>query len=316
MLRIVCTLGCVFLAGLLAHSGPVVAQEPNAESASPEDESPLSTMQIDEIALELSHPASALASIRNDFEITTYKGDLSGASSQSSWRYVLRPSWPIRLSNGNNILLRASIPINADQPVYVADGVQYSAWMIRQFADVLPEDGYFKTGHDHLDDVGFDLAYSGVSDNGIIGLFGLKVVMPTNQDFSAARDQWLIGPELSLGKVTSWGVIGANANHLTNVSGENRHNSNTNMTSVDVFFAYGLGNGWQLISNPKIEYDWEAASDNKLFLPIGGGIAKTTRWGRMPLKMELEIFNYIVSPDAFGPNWLLTFSITPVIRGR
>jgi len=316
MHRMVGTLVCVFLAGLLAHSGLVVAEEPGAESASPEDESPLSAMPIDEIALELSHPASSLASIDNDFEFTAYQGDLPGASSQSSFRYVLRPSWPIRLSNGNNILLRASIPVNADQPVYVADGVQYSAWMIRQFADDLPQDGYFKTGHDHLDDVGFDLAYSGVSDGGIIGLFGLKVVMPTNQDFSAARDQWLLGPELSLGKVTSWGVIGASANHLTNVSGENRHDSDTNMTTVDVFFAYGLGNGWQVISNPEIEYDWEAAGGNKLFLPIGGGIAKTTRWGRMPLKMELEIFNYIVSPDAFGPNWLLTFSITPVIRGR
>ena len=50
---------------------------------------------------------------------------------------------------------------------------------------------------------------------------------------------------------------------------------NTNETSVRLFFAMGLGNGWQLVSNPEIIYDWEAASDNKLLLPLGGVLIGT-----------------------------------------
>ena len=90
---------------------------------------------------------------------------------------------------------------------------------------------------------------------------------------------------------------------------------NTNETSIDLFFAYGLGNGWQIISKPTILYDWEADSGNELLLPLGGGVAKTTRLGKVPVKLEMEIQNYIVSPDRFGPECLLTFSVTPVIGG-
>ncbi len=49
------------------------------------------------------------------------------------------------------------------------------------------------------------------------------------------------------------------------------------MTSLKIFFAYGLGNGWQVFSNPVIEYDWEGDSDNQLFVPLGAGVSKTTR---------------------------------------
>jgi len=137
-------------------------------------------------------------------------------------------------------------------------------------------------------------------------------VLPSSQDLSESIDQYQLGPEVALGKVTSWGVYGAWFKHLTRVSGEDAWD--TNMTSLKIFFAYGLGNGWQVFSNPEIEYDWEAESDNKLFLPIGGGISKTTRIGKVPLKLEFEIQKYLVSPDSIGPDWLFTFSFTPAFR--
>jgi hypothetical protein len=34
----------------------------------------------------------------------------------------------------------------------------------------------------------------------------------------------------------------------------------------------------------------------------------------MPLKLGFEIQKYIVSPDAIGPDWMLTFSVTPAMR--
>jgi hypothetical protein len=77
-----------------------------------------------------------------------------------------------------------------------------------------------------------------------------------------------------------------------------------------------LGNGWQIISNPVIEYDWEGAADNKMLLPLGGGVSKTTRIGKMPMKMDFEIYNYIESPDAFGPDWQMSLTLTPVLWSR
>jgi len=267
-------------------------------------------LTLDEIAMELSSPVTSLVVLHNDFEFRSYQGNLSGADDQSAFIYKFTPSFPIPLDNGKNILLRATIPVNSNQPLYFVDGAEFPEFLVRQLADSLPTDREFIEGHDHLADIGFDIAYGGVSDNGFISMYGVAVALPTSQDFSSGIDQYQAGPEVAFGKVTPWGVYGAWVKHMMRVSGEDAWD--TNMTSIQVFFAYGLGNGWQAISNPVIEYDWEAASDNKLLLPLGGGVSKTVRLGKMPLKMDLELQYYVASPDALGPQWLLTFSLAPV----
>jgi hypothetical protein len=276
------------------------------QSSSPAEQS------LDDIAKELSNPVTALATFNIDIEYRIYQGNLPGADDQSTFIYNFQPSFPIPLDNGKNILLRATFPIWGDQPLYFVDGVEYPKFRVRQLADVLPQDREFIDGHDHLSDIELNFAYGGVSDSGFISMYGIALVLPTSTDFSSGIDQHQLGPEVAFGKVTPWGLFGATAKHMTGVSGEDAYD--TNKTSLEVFFAYGLGNGWQLFSNPVIAYDWEAASDNKLFLPIGGGVSKTMRIGRMPLKLALEAQYYAVSPDSIGPQWLFTFGITPVFR--
>jgi len=296
-----------------------------------------SAISVDEIALELNNPVTGLRSLAFDIEYRTYQGDLPGANDQSSWRYVFTPSWPFKLRNGKNILLRATIPVNADPPTWNRfTRVDYGEFLIRQVpADQLMEREFF-SGHAHLDDIGFNVGYGGVNEeNGFISMFGLASVFPTSTDVASSRDQWLLGPELALGKVTRWGVIGAQANHLTNIFGEEQRSGvvepgsggqitnvagqerwDTNETTVKIFFAYGLRNGWQIESNPIVRYDWEAVSGNEWSVPIGVGISKSTMLGSVPLKMAFEVQNFVVSADRFGPEWLFKVNFTPVISTK
>jgi len=273
-------------------------------------------LSLDEIAMELSSPVNTLFSIRNDFEYRLYQGSLADADDESAFIYNFQSSVPIPLANGKTIQLRMNIPVNGTQPIYEIPGSdkELSPFLIRQIASTVPENGTFDNshGHSYLGDVSFDVAYGGVSSNGFISMFGIAVVLPTSQDLSQSIDQYQLGPEIALGKVTDWGLYGAWFKHLTRVAGEDAWD--TNMTSLEVFFAYALGNGWQVFSNPVIQYDWEGDTDNKLFLPIGGGISKTMLIGKMPLKFEFEVQKYIASPDSIGPDWLFTFSFTPVFR--
>lgn len=287
--------------------------------------------------MELSNPATALRSLAIDIEYRTYQGDLPGSDDQSARRYVLTPSWPFKLSNGKNILLSAMIPVNGDPPTWNRfPRVDYNEFLIRQVpADQLTEREFF-SGHAHLDDIGINVGYGGVNEkNGLISMFGLTSVFPTSTDLASSRSQWLLGPEFALGKVTRWGVIGVQANHLTNISGEERRPSvtepgsggqitnvagqerwDTNETTVKIFFAYGLRNGWQIESNPIVRYDWEAVSGNEWSVPIGAGISKTAMLGSLPLKMAFEIQNFVVSAERFGPEWQLKVSFAPVISTK
>lgn len=292
-LKNVCKVGLLMLPGLLlAESGQ------NDKS-------------LDDIARALSNPVSAISYTANDYEYRSYQGDLPGADDQTGEVFLFRPSFGIPLANGKNILMRAAIPVVLAQPKYIADR-EYYDFLIRQKADTMPTDGAFETGHSFQGDIFYDLAYGGVDENGWIHMYGLAGVLATSKDSSAARNQYLLGPEFAFGKETEWGVLGAWVSHVVDVAGGSSANIDSQLTSARVFFAYSLGNGWQLFSNPIITYDWEAASGNKLLLPIGGGISKVTRIGRMPLKLSMDVQNYIVSPDAYGPEWLLTFSVVPV----
>lgn len=279
-----------------------------------------STISVDEIALELSSPVTRLRSITWDMEYKTYQGNLPGADDQTALRNVLTASWPIRLSNGNNLLLRATIPINSDQPgwkpVFYLD---YAEFVIRQLPGLDGTVGGFVSGHDHLGSIGFDISYGGVNENGFIRTLGIANIAPTSEDQSARRGQWLIGPELALGQVTDWGLWGVRANHLTNIYGQGDHevdDLDTNETTIKLFFSYALGNGWQIESNPVILYDWEAVSGNEWSVPVGAGISKTIMLGRVPAKLAFEIQNFVVSPDRFGPEWLFRFAFTPVFSSQ
>ena len=290
-----------------------------AEQSSEDPDAAESMLSNDEIANELINPVTALRSLGNDLEYRTYQGSLPESGDMSAWIYLFKPSIPFQLSNGKNLLLRATIPFYFDQPVwetYFGHPIwevdrSYADFLLRQSPQVTPDSGRFLPGHDHLADFSFDVAYGGVSERGLISMFGIAGVLPTNQDISASRHQYLLGPEVAIGKSADWGVIGAWVTHLMDFTGDSSFS--TNETSLKIFFAYGLGNGWQIVSNPTILYDWEADSGNELLLPIGGGFAKTTRFGSTPVKLAFELQRYVETPERFGPEWLFTFSITPVI---
>jgi hypothetical protein len=281
------------------------------------------------IALELANPVTLLASFGIDYEYRTYQGDLPGADGLDSQRMVFSPSWPIRLRNGKNLLLSARIPINGDQPQW--NPVSYLTWeefLIRQAPapgsdpdsrwSLDPATGAFSYGHGNLGNVSFDIGYGGISDGGTISALNLVNVAVTSDDLSARRGQWLLGPELILGKTTRWGLFGFRAKHLTNVYGEGDQelDYDTNETTLNPFVAWSLGNGWQVESSPVILYDWEAVGGNQWYVPVGAGISKTTSFGRVPVKMALELQYFAVSPDRFGQEWLLRVNLTPVLSTR
>ncbi len=84
--------------------------------------------------------------------------------------------------------------------------------------------------------------------------------------------------------------------------------------TAQYFYGIGLGNGWQILSGPVITYDWKADSGEKLSVPLGTGIAKTTKFGNTPWRFQLEIQYYIEQPDSFGSDWSITLDIRPVIQ--
>jgi hypothetical protein len=81
-----------------------------------------------------------------------------------------------------------------------------------------------------------------------------------------------------------------------------------------LYFAfYDLPDAWQIGFNPTITYDDRASSGNKWNVPIGLTVAKTMRFGRLPVKFQFGVEYSVVSQDAFGQVAQLKFNVIPVM---
>ncbi len=275
---------------------------------------------LDELFIDMVNPFGAVFFVEANFEHTQFQGDLGGADDQTRQNLDITASWPFLLDSGRRVVARMTFPISMGEPTYFTPTRDYTEWAIRQDADTLPDGQPWFDGHGALGDIEWDIAWGGVSEGGWITGVGIAGVLPTGQDGSIERDQYLLGPDFTLGKITDWGILGTRLRHLTDVADVSNAKEfitwETNETHLELFYAYQLGNGWSLVSNPTLVVDWEATSGNKVLLPLGGGASKMMRWFGMPVKLDLEFEYYAVTPDIFGPEWIARIRLAPAIIDR
>ncbi len=278
----------------------------------------------DEIAHEITNPLAPLTYFNWHNEYRSYQGSIPKADDQTQFGFIFQSVIPFRQENGKGWVLRFTVPYYDDQPIYYDDlgdrygRTAYAEWQIRQEDPTHQGENYWDPTHGHTDDLTTDLVYGGVNNDGLILQYGLAVIWPITTDTSNGRQQFILGPEVNIGKITDWGTYGALVSHVVDVA-EKKDDfgyGEANLTNIEAYFSYGLGNGWQLISNPVITYDWAGDSGNKLNLPLGLGVSKTSRWGRMPIRLSAEFQKYVANTDRFATDWMFRLTITPVLPNK
>jgi hypothetical protein len=253
----------------------------------------------DEIAKELSNPAGSLASLNLNIQYMAYEGDLRNSRDQGSTSLIFQPVLPFPVGDkGRRIIFRPAITLPFDQPTF----------------NVSEND--FDSENFNMADTGFDLFYCGTDKTskrtGYLWGLGLAGTLPTATNDVIGGNQWRFGPEVFGGFIRKWGIVGVLVNNQWNTGGSN--DEAYSVLNAQYFYAYGLGKGMQIASGPTVTYDWHADSDEALTLPIGLGFSKTAMIGNAPFKFQLQIQKFLEQPDSFGPDWLIKFTITPVVK--
>lgn len=258
----------------------------------PDDEGGLGSPSAQDIANELSNPNSSLGTMNFNFDYIKFKGDLPDADDQRATRITFQPSLPYKLSETTNLFIRPAIPLIIDQ-------------------DVPNQSGDFDSKGTDLGDISFDVALTKTLPGGIVVVGGLAGTLPTATDDALGLDQWLLGPEAAIAVVRKWGVAGVLVSHQWDIAGED--DFDTSITSGQYFYAYNLGDGWQINGSPTFSYNHEASSDNAMTFPLAIGLAKTTIIDGRPWKFSVQYWHYIESPDTFGPDNQIRFTVSPVV---
>ena len=74
------------------------------------------------------------------------------------------------------------------------------------------------------------------------------------------------------------------------------------------FVNYNLPSGLYLTTSPVITASWEADSGDRWTIPVGGGVGKIIRIGRLPINAQLQHYYNLEDPAA-GPDWQTRFQV-------
>lgn len=165
--------------------------------------------------------------------------------------------------------------------------------------DITAESGTFSSG---LGDIQFTAFYAPPSTGGLTWGAGAAVEMPTG-GADRGTQKWSLGPSLvGLYQSGAW-TFGALWNHTWSIAG-NSDRPEVSKGLINLFLVYQLGEGWYVSSAPIITVNWKADEGNKWIVPLGAGVGKVSKLGKLPINTQLGAYANVVKPD-IGPDWQL-----------
>lgn len=156
-------------------------------------------------------------------------------------------------------------------------------------------------------DINFTAFLSPATPSKLIWGFGPSFGLDTSTSDFVGTGKWTVGPSLVvLVQPKPW-TVGLLMRNLWSFAGDSsRDKVNSFMTQF--FINYNLPGGWYLTSSPTITANWEAPSGQQWTVPLGGGVGKLLRVGRLPLNVQVQAFGNVVAPED-APDWNLRFQV-------
>jgi hypothetical protein len=226
-----------------------------------------------ELAKETQNPVADLVSI--PFQNSTNFG--YGQRNNTQNVLNIQPVIPIKLSGEWNLITRTIIPV-IDQPI--------------------PERKF------GLGDVQLSLFLSPAKPGKFIWGVGPALQFPTATGDSLGQGKWAAGPTAVGLLMTGPWVIGLLANNVWSYAGEGSR-TEVSQFLAQPFINYNLPRGWYISVSPIITANWKAdrASD-RWTVPLGGGIGKIFKIGKLPFNGSLAVYGNVVKPEV-GPDWTI-----------
>lgn len=189
----------------------------------------------------------------------------------------IQPVWPVKLNENWNVVTRTIIPVVSNPAL-------------------TPDDN--RT--DGLGDTSFTGWISPAAASKLLWGVGPSVTIPTSTDDKLGAGEWALGPSVVILSMPGNWVVGSLFSNVWGVSG----NEDIDFFTWQPIVNYNLSDGWYLAFVPIITADWEADSDQRWTVPIGGGVGKIFRMGKQPINMSTHLYHNIEKPDAVG-DWTL-----------
>ncbi len=139
------------------------------------------------------------------------------------------------------------------------------------------------------------------SSGGTVWGVGPAFVLPTATDDSLGQDKWAAGISgILLAQPGRW-VYGGVVSNVWSFAGSGE--KDINLLTLQYFVNYNFDDGWYALTSPIMTADWEADSDHRWTVPIGGGFGRLFKIGSQPVTAQISAYKNVITPDDYGPDW-------------
>jgi hypothetical protein len=239
-----------------------------------------------ELNRQLTNPVSSLWSIANQFN----NFELNNGHWSNNWNF--QPVLPLSLTKDWNLITRPVMP----------------------FYNIVPhptESGEWERDAGLGDLALVELLSPSHSGNWVLGA-GPTAIFPTATSGFTGQGKWQLGPSFVAGYLTKQYFIGVFPQQWWSIGGEHGK-PDTNQMNLQPIATLFFPDGWSLGYSGNILANWNAPSEDVWTVPIGLGLAKVVKFGRLPVKIQLAVQYIPVHPRIDGQEWNVQVSITPVI---
>jgi hypothetical protein len=247
---------------------PTVAAKPAQESS--------------DIAKAAQNPIAHMISVplENDFYPQT------GINKENEYVLEIKPVVPIPLSSDWNLITRTIIPVI-------------------QTPDLTAE----IKGTSGLGDIQESLFFSPTKAGlgGVIWGAGPAISVPTATEHIYGTGKTSIGPTLVVLKSQGHWLFGSLVQNLWSVEAGPRDRPAVNQMLLQPFVNYNLAHKWYLTSSPIITANWKL-DDGRWLVPVGGGIGKIVRFGKVPVNIYGQVFGNAEYPNGTS-KWSARFQM-------
>jgi len=147
-----------------------------------------------------------------------------------------------------------------------------------------------------ISDINETLFLSPAAAGRVIWGLGPTVTFPTATDDLLGSEKWSAGPALVVLTMPGKWVLGVLANNQWSFAGDDAR-PDVNAFLLQYFVNYNLQQGWYLTSSPVNTASWDADSEDRWTVPLGGGVGKIFRAGRQPMNAQAGVYFNAVKPD-------------------
>ena len=146
----------------------------------------------------------------------------------------------------------------------------------------------------------------------LLGL-GPTFIFPTASSDYTGQGKYQVGPAALVGYLSKGWILGAFVQNWSSFAGDSDR-PKTNQMNLQPIAACFFGKGWSIGYSGNVLANWEAPKGRDVWtVPIGLGINKVVKLGKLPVKLGLAGQYMPIHPDTFGQRWNIQLSITPVL---